>query len=201
MRRAFALPGTVAPADLVDVASGASGGRGYVGWQVFVQTVEREVDWLTGEQRLGQLGGGRFWVFGSTHQREEGWPVEGLAAFELEGFGFTEAGAVTGPEGEAAVIEPTAAGASKHLEEFVGADFALGVFGGVATVGDQHRAEREVDTRSQSGRRDDYAQLAGLGPRLDEFRTLVVGQAAVVEAHALAEEAIEVVAGHGALAG
>ena len=180
VRRPFALPGTVSSANLVDVASSAHWRDGCIGRQVFVQSIQSEVDRFAREERLGQFGGGRFRVIRPTHQREEGRPVEGLAAFELEGLGFAQARAVTSPEGEAAIVESAASGASEHLEQFVGTDFALGVFGGVATVGDQYRAEREVDTRGQSGRCDHHAQLAGLGPRLDEFGALVEGQAAMV---------------------
>ena len=202
MRRAFALPRAVAAEDLVDLAGRAGDRfRGVARCGVIVQTIQREVDRLTGEEGGGERLRGGLGVFGAAHHRQKGRPVERLASFELERFGFAEAGAVAGPEREAAVVEAPAAGAAEHLQQFVGADFPFGVIGGVTPVGHQHRAEREVDARSQAGRGHDHAQLARLGPRFDQFSPLFEGEPAVMESDPLAEQSIEVVAGEAALAG
>ena len=71
----------------------------------------------------------------------------------------------------------------------------------IPSVCHEYRAQREVDARGESRRGDDDLEAAGFSPRLDEQAALFVGQAAVVEADALAEQAIQVFAGHITLGG
>ena len=169
--------------------------------RVIVQPIQREVDRLTGEEGGGERLSRGLGFFGAAHDRQERRPVERLAPLKLQGLGFAEAWAVAGPEGEAAVVEASATRAAEHLQEFVRADLPFGVIGRITSVGHQHRAEREVDARGQSGRGHDHAQLARLGPRFDEFGPLFESEPAVVEPDPLAEESIEVIAREAALAG
>ena len=147
------------------------------------------------------MGRGGLGCLRPAHQRKERWPIEGFAPLELEWLRFAEARAVASPERKPAVIQPAPPRATKHLQEFIGAHFPLGVLGGIPSIGDQDGAEREINARGQASGGDDDAELAGFSPRLDELRPLIKGQATVMQADPLAEESVKVVARHGTLAG
>jgi hypothetical protein len=135
------------------------------------------------------------------HHAEEGRPVQPAAALELQGTGLPEPRGVACPEGVATFIQAAPAGPAEHLQQLVGPHLALRMVGGVTAVRHEHRAEREIDARGQTGRGDDHVEPAGLRPGFDQVAPLFVGQAAVVQAHALAQQAVEVVAGDGPLGG
>ncbi len=134
---------------------------------------------------------------GGFHDAEEAGPIDLVDAAKGALTGIVEAGAVAGDDEGAFGVEATATGAAIHLQEFVGAEFALDRTVLVAGAGDGDGADGEIDASGEAGGGDDEVEVAVLGEGFDPVGAGGVGEAAVVEGGAAGEEAGEVLAEEG----
>ena len=118
-----------------------------------------------------------------VHEAEQRVPVDHAAARQPRGPAVGQAQAVLRDEHVAAFVQPTPPRTSEHLEDLVGLDGVLDVVAPVGITREDNAAEGEVDASREAHRRDDDAELAGLGQRLDHAGARRVAQAAVVVGH------------------
>ena len=108
--------------------------------------------------------------------------------------GIEQAELIGGDEDETGFVQTTAAGASEHLEDFIGAERLFGDVAPVGFGGEGDAAQGEIDAGGQSHRGHDDAQLAGLGERFDDAGARAVTQTAVMISDAALEQFGEVFA-------
>lgn len=197
--RAEAVPLVIGVAKLGDGLAAETGGAGMAWLVLWLEVGEAEADSLIGKEACGEgaggLGGVALIVHGGAHDGEEAGPIDAIGAAEAEGAGLVEAGFGGQGEDVADAVEPAAAGASEHLEEFIGTDLSGLFAAAVGAVGDHNRAHGKIDTGGEAHSGDDDAELSGFGERFDEAGALAVIEAAVVKGDAGAEEGAEGMAG------
>ncbi len=158
-----------------------------------------------GVESGGEGFGGGEGVFagggGVFHDAEEEGPGEDAAAMEAGGAGICEAGALSGGDDATAFVEAATAGATEHLEEFVGGEAVLAATVVEGGGGDVDTADGEIDASGEAHGGGDDAELAGFGKGFDDASAGSVGEAAVMIGDAVLEELGEFFAADGALFG
>ena len=208
---AAALPDTCAVLEFDHFAAGECllGERFFVlGWlaaSLVQEVVESEADALAGKEAGGEFAGGFERALALFHgvvdDGNERGPVHHVAALQLDGLGFGEAGFVFEIEYAATFVHAPAAGATEHLQQLIRAQVALSIGDAILTLEHEYGTHREVDAGCESGGGDDDFELVLLGEWFDQPGALGIAHAAVVEGDAGLEAADQFGAGDGLLFG
>ena len=158
-----------------------------------------------GEKALGEGLGGFEGIFGFEgrvlHHAEKNRPREQGAAMQTRGPSIKNGRTVAAGDDVAFVVEPATASAAVHLQKLIWGEFMLAGSVVVSRAGDMDAAHAEIDACGESHRRDDDAELACFGERLDNTSTCAVAEAAVMKSDAPLDQGAQIFAAHAALLG
>jgi hypothetical protein len=140
-------------------------------------------------------GEGAFAIGGiDFHDAQQGWPIHLVDPPELARGGVQKARQILGCENKSPFIKASSSGSAKHLQQLVGAEFALETGVSVAGRGDHDGTHRKIDPRREAGGGDDDMELPGFPEWFDPVRSGRIGEAAVMKGHAVLQESGQVAA-------
>jgi hypothetical protein len=97
-----------------------------------------------------------------------------------------------GRQNKSPFIQASSSGSAKHLQQLVGAEFALEASISVAGRSDHDGTHRKIDPRREAGGGDDDMELPSFAKRFDPIGAGRVGKAAVMIGHAMLQESGQV---------
>jgi hypothetical protein len=140
-------------------------------------------------------GEGAFAIGGvDFHDAQQGWPIHLVHPPELARGGVQKTGEILGRENKSPFIQASSSGPAEHLQQLVGAEFALESGVSVAGRGDHDGTHRKIDPRREAGGGDDDMELPGFAKRFDPIRPGGIGEAAVMIGDAVLQESGKVAA-------
>lgn len=115
-----------------------------------------------------------------AHQAEQRAPIHHAAASQRAGITVAHENLVGRNQHVTGLIDASASGPSKHLQNFIGAQRLFGVIAAIRFTGQRHAPEREIDAGSKAHGRDHDAKLARFRQWFDDAGARAIAQAAVM---------------------
>jgi hypothetical protein len=93
-----------------------------------------------------------------------------------------------GRQNKSPLIKTSSSGSAKHLQQLIGAEFALETGISVTGRGDHHGTNGKIDPRREASGGDDDMKFPGLSKRFDPICPGGVGEAAMVKGNSVLQE-------------